>query len=442
MIHLLEDQEGLAVQEQINILFNMRFFLLVFYLIINAFNQKKNIKKISFFLILNFLTQSIFIMNAQNEKIKELENKRMELKKEIQQINSLLIDNSKTTKVAYVDLENISIKINRNQDLIRITNQQINLLTNQISKNEDQVVELNIIVEKTKDDYSKMVFNSYKSRLKESKLMFLLSSKNFLQALKRTQYMNQYSVNRRNYANSISSNIKEIELINDTIIKNIGKKEDLLNENQIEKQKLSDEKSKQRNLINGLKRKEKAYKNQIDKKQKLSKQLDFEIDRLIKEAIKESNKNTEENVFRLTPEAKALAKNFLTNKGNLPWPVERGVIIQKFGLQPHPVVRTTKIQSNGIVIATTKNASVRTVFNGTVLSVLKFKSSNLTVLVRHGDYITAYKNLSKVYVEKGQNINALQIIGNTFDNNDSKTTLQFSIFKNTTPLDPYLWIAK
>lgn len=400
-------------------------------------------KKISLFLIINFIASIILSLNAQSQKIKELENKRMQLKKEIQQINSLLIDNNKITKTAYGDLENISIKINRNQDLIRITNQQINLLTNQILKNEDQVVELNIIVEKAKDDYSKMVFNSYKSRLKESKLMFLLSSENFLQALKRTQYMNQYSVNRRNYANSISSNIKEIELINDTIIKNIGKKEDLLNQNQIEKKKLSDEKSKQSNLINGLKRKEKAYRNQIDKKQKLSKQLDVEIDRLIKEAIKESNKNTEENVFRLTPEAKALAKNFLSNKGNLPWPVERGVIIQKFGLQPHPVVRTTKIQSNGIVIATTKNASVRTVFNGTVLSVLKFKSSNLTVLIRHGDYITAYKNLSKVYVEKGQNVNALQIIGNTFDNNeDSKTTLQFSIFKNTTPLDPYLWIAK
>jgi septal ring factor EnvC (AmiA/AmiB activator) len=400
-------------------------------------------KKISLFLIINLIASIILSLNAQNQKIKELENKRMQLKKEIQQINSLLIDNNKITKTAYGDLENISIKINRNQDLIRITNQQINLLTNQIIKNEDQVVELNIIVEKAKDDYSKMVFNSYKSRLKESKLMFLLSSENFLQALKRTQYMNQYSVNRRNYANSISSNIKEIELINDTIIKNIGKKEDLLNQNQIEKKKLSDEKNKQSNLINGLKRKEKAYRNQIDKKQKLSKQLDIEIDRLIKEAIKESNKNTEENVFRLTPEAKALAKNFLSNKGNLPWPVERGVIIQKFGLQPHPVVRTTKIQSNGIVIATTKNASVRTVFNGTVLSVLKFKSSNLTVLIRHGDYITAYKNLSKVYVEKGQNVNALQIIGNTFDNNeDSKTTLQFSIFKNTTPLDPYLWIAK
>ena len=350
---------------------------------------------------------------SQTSKIKELESQRLKLKNEIKEINSLLIDNSKKTKMAYGDLENISIKINRNQDLIKITNDQINMLVNEISENENKVSELNVIVEKAKDDYSKMVFNSYKSRLKESKLMFLLSSDNFLQALKRTQYMNQYSVNRRNYANKISSSIDEIKIINDTINKSISKKESLLIE------------------------------NRMDKKQKLSNQLDKEIERLIKLAIKESNKDSDDDVFKLTPEAVLTAKNFLLNKGNLPWPVERGVIIQRFGLQPHPVVRTTKIQSNGIVIATTKNAEVRSVFNGKVLSVLKFKSSNLTVLIQHGNYITAYKNLSRVNVEKGDNVNSLQVIGNAFNNDqESKTTLQFSIFENTKPLDPYLWIAK
>ena len=379
---------------------------------------------------------------AQNSKIKELENKRIQLKKEIKQINGLLIDNNKQTKMAYGDLENISIKINRNQDLIKITNEQINLLTTRISNNKEKLNELEIDVMKAKSDYSKMIYNSYKSRLKESRLMFLLSSENFLQALKRTQYMNQYSDNRRSYANKIESNIIKIKSINDTINKNILSKENLLNENKLEEKKLSKEKTIQSNLIKGLKRKEKSYKNEIDKKQKLSNQLDKEIERLIKEAIKESNKNTSDNVFTLTPEAKLTAKNFLSNKGNLPWPVERGVIIQRFGLQPHPVVRTTKIKSNGIVIATTKNANVRSVFNGVVLSVLKFKSSNLTVLIQHGNYITAYKNLANVYVEKGQKVNALQIIGITFDNDESKTTLQFSIFENTKALDPYLWIAK
>ena len=380
--------------------------------------------------------------NAQSTKIKDLENKRIQLKKEIKEINGLLIDNTKQAKMAYGDLENISIKINRNQDLIKINNQQINLLTSTIIKNERKVNQLEKEVDKAKNDYSKMIYNSYKSRLRESRLMFLLSSENFVQALKRTQYMNQYSDNRRSYANKIESNIEKIKLINDTIIKNIESKETLLAENKVEEKKLSQEKNKQTKLINGLKRKEKNYKNDIDKKQKLSNQLNKEIEKLIKEAIKESNKNSTKNVFTLTPEAKLTAKNFLSNKGNLPWPVERGVIIQRFGLQPHPVVRTTKIQSNGIVIATTKNASVRSVFNGVVLSVLKFKSSNLTVLIQHGNYITAYKNLASVFVEKGQKVSSLESIGITFDNDETKTTLQFSIFENTKALDPYLWIAK
>ena len=381
-------------------------------------------------------------INAQSTKIKDLENKRIQLKKEIKEINGLLIDNTKQAKMAYGDLENISIKINRNQDLIKINNQQINLLTSTIVKNERKVNQLKKDVDKAKNDYSKMIYNSYKSRLRESRLMFLLSSENFLQALKRTQYMNQYSDNRRSYANKIESNIEKIKLINDTIIKNIESKESLLAENKLEEKKLSQEKNKQTKLINGLKRKEKNYKNDIEKKQKLSNQLNKEIEKLIKEAIKESNKNSTKNVFTLTPEAKLTAKNFLSNKGNLPWPVERGVIIQRFGLQPHPVVRTTKIQSNGIVIATTKNASVRSVFNGVVLSVLKFKSSNLTVLIQHGNYITAYKNLASVFVEKGQKVSSLESIGVTFDNDETKTTLQFSIFENTKALDPYLWIAK
>ena len=127
---------------------------------------------------------------------------------------------------------------------------------------------------------------------------------------------------------------------------------------------LSNEKKEQNNLIRSLKKK-RAYKKQINDKQRQASLLDKEIDRLIKEAIKESNINSSLSTFSLTPEAKALAESF-SKISKLPWPVERGVIIQKFGLQSHPVVKTTKIKSNGIVIATTKNANIRSVFNGKV----------------------------------------------------------------------------
>ena len=391
-------------------------------------------------LLINLLIPQIFV--AQTQKISELENKRKILKEEILKINSLLIDNSKKKKNAFSDLENLTFKIIRKEELIKLTNQQINLLNSDVKKNQEKIEKLNIEILGARKDYAKMIFNSYKSRLKESRLMFLLSSQNFLQAFKRSQYFDQFSKGRREMASSIQSNVKNVKASNDTLKIKISQKEYLIESNENEKKKLSNEKKDQNNLINSLSKRESSYKKQINDKQKQALLLDKEIDRLIKEAIRESNKNSSSTIFSLTPEGKALAESFSNNKGNLPWPVERGIVIQKFGLQTHPVVRTTKIKSNGIVIATNENANVRTVFKGKVLSILKFKGSNLTVLIQHGNYISVYKNLSKVYVNKGQDVESLEIIGQVFSNNsDSKTTLQFSIFNNTTALDPYLWIA-
>ena len=391
-------------------------------------------------LLIILIIPQIFV--AQTQKISELENKRKILKEEILKINSLLIDNSKKKKNAFSDLENLTFKIIRKEELIKLTNQQINLLNSDVKKNEEKIEKLNIEILRARKDYAKMIFNSYKSRLKESRLMFLLSSQNFLQAFKRSQYFDQFSKSRREIASSIQSNVKNVKASNDTLKIKISQKEYLIESNENEKKKLSNEKKDQNNLINSLSKRESSYKKQINDKQKQALLLDKEIDRLIKEAISESNKNSSSTIFSLTPEGKALAESFSNNKGNLPWPVERGIVIQKFGLQTHPVVRTTKIKSNGIVIATNENANVRTVFKGKVLSILKFKGSNLTVLIQHGNYISVYKNLSKVYVNKGQDVESLEIIGQVFSNNsDSKTTLQFSIFNNTTALDPYLWIA-
>ena len=384
-----------------------------------------------------------FVSIAQTKKIKDLENERKVLKNEILEINSLLINNSKKKKNAFNDLESLTYKINKSETLIKLTNDQINLLNFEVEKNEDKIYKLNVEIIAARKDYSDMIFNSYKSRLKENRLMFLLSAENFLQAFKRSQYFEQFSKNRKEMALSIQTKVGTVKKIIDTLKTKISEKDSLINFNLSEKKILSNEKKEQNNLIRSLKKRESAYKKQINDKQRQASLLDKEIDRLIKEAIKESNKNSSLSTFSLTPEAKALAESFSKNKGKLPWPVERGVIIQKFGLQSHPVVKTTKIKSNGIVIATTKNANIRSVFNGKVLSILKFKGSNLTVLIQHGNYISVYKNLSKVYVNKGQNVESFDIIGEVFSSNsESKTTLQFSIFNNTTALDPYLWIAK
>ena len=420
-------QAGLVVPGLIDILIDSNFLKLI------------NIKTYSLIFIFFFSSWAF----TQTTKIKQLESQRILIKKEIGNINALLFDNSKTTKIAYNDLENISIRIFKNQELIKLTNQQINIITNEIDKKNDSIDFLKSEIKQVREQYSLMIKNSYKSKLKESRLMFLLSSDDFLQALKRSRYINQFSKDRKRVANKISNSIKLLDKKIVTLNSLKSAKNNLLKQNQENQINLeTEEKSKER-LISGLRRKEKTYKKQINEKQKISINLDKEIDRLIKEAIRKSNDESDNNLFKLTPEARALSEKFSANKGNLPWPVERGAVIQKFGLQPHPVVRTTKIQSNGLVIATTKDAEIRTVFNGTVLSILKFKGSNITVLVQHGSYITAYKNIDEVYVEKGEKVSALQKIGKVFNPKDgSKSTLQFSIFNNTKAIDPYMWIVK
>ena len=200
--------------------------------------------------------------------------------------------------------------------------------------------------------------------------------------------------------------------------------------NQAEKEKKAEAKKKE---------KEKA-KAEEEKQTRL---IDNEIQKLIRLAIVESNKNNNSANFSLTPEGRLISTNFQANKGRLPWPVKEGVIIRRFGTQPHPVVRTTTINSNGISLATSPNSVAYSVFDGEVLSVYGFSGGNPGVLIRHGKYISNYQNLSSIFVKKGDKINANDEIGIVFTNESTgKTVLKFNIFNELKPENPTIWLDK
>ena len=387
---------------------------------------------------------SVQIVFSQASSRKDLENQKQAIQKELKQINNLLFINNKKKEVAFSDIENLTLKIQRQQEIVKLTNRQINILNDEISQNQKTKANLEKDLEEIKLAYKQMIIRSYKARSGKNKLMFILSAETFFQAFKRTQYIKQYASQRRNQAKKIVSISENISNVIKDLSQRLDLKSDLLKKNRDNQKTLESEKTRVNKMAYQLRSQEKKYKRNIVLKQKESEKIDKEIEKLIKEAIAASNrKKAKSNNFSLTPEALALAKSFELNKGKLPWPVSRGVVIQKFGTQPHPVVRTAKIKSNGIVIATEKSAKVKTVFKGIVLSVLKFRGSNPTVLVQHGNYITAYKNLAKVFVEKGDNLDSGQVIGEVYNNESSgKSTLQFSVFKKTTPLNPIYWILK
>ena len=376
----------------------------------------------------------------------ELEVQKERLTIEIKQINKLLFKNTKKKKDVLSEVEDLNLKISVRSQLVSVNNQQANLLTRQIIVNERDIGNLRKELTALKKDYAEMIRKSYKSKSSQNRLMFLFSSESFLQAYKRIQYMKQYASFRKKQGDEIADKTTTLQTLNTTLINQKRKKEVLVSENQKVQQTLEIERKSQEVLIRSLKKRASSLATSIKQKQKKAAAIDREIERLIREAIAASNKaagKKSSKTFVLTPEAELLAKNFTANKGRLPWPVEKGVVTQRFGTQPHPVVRTTMIKSNGVTIATSPNAVVRAVFEGEVMTVLSFKGSNPTVLIKHGNYITTYKNIGKLYVKKGDNVKAKQAIGEIFTHPQTgKTILQFSVFNEFTPQNPKSWIYK
>tara|TARA_B100001741_G_C16552353_1_gene600111 strand:+ start:1450 stop:2667 length:1218 start_codon:yes stop_codon:yes gene_type:complete len=375
---------------------------------------------------------------------KGLEKKSLKLRKEIKQINNLLFLNKKIKKSTLTEAEDVEIKISIRRELIKINNEQVNSLDKLININQRDISENRSEIKSLKNDYSEMVKNAYKSKSMQNRLMFIFSSEDLLQAYKRLNYLKQYSAFRKKQVEKIKEKTLILQELNQDLIKQKQKRKLLVEDNRRENEKLIQEQYQQNKILKELKRKSTYFTKQIKIKQLQAESIDKEIQKLIREAIAFSNKkekNKLSNFFKLTPEAKVLADNFRANKGKLPWPVLKGVIIQKYGTQAHPVVKTTKIKSTGITIASIDNAEVRAVFEGQVMSILSFKNSNPTVLIKHGNYITAYKNLSKVFVKKGQRLDSKETIGEVFTNSETgRTVLQFSIFNAMKPENPSLWL--
>ena len=398
------------------------------------------------FYILIFFALGFGQLKAQqtSKQQKELEAQRIRLKKEIKQINTILFKNSKTRKNALTEVEDLQVKLNVRSELIKVTNQQANLLTSKIRINEKNISVQRKELEDLKSEYANLIRKSYESKSLQNRLMFLFSSENFLQAYKRLRYLKQYVRYRRKQGKAISEKTKLLQQLNQMLSNEKSYKILLIEENRIVQKEIEKEKKEQNSLIKNLERRQKKLASQISKKEKQQRAIDREINRLIREAIAASNSRAGKKgkkTFQLTPEAKLLADNFISNKGRLPWPLEKGIVVQGFGRQRHPVVKTTIIQSNGVVIATEPLAQVRAVFEGEVMSIIVIKGSNPSVLIRHGNFITLYTNLAKLYVKKGEKVNAKQAIGEVFTNQQTgKTQLQFGIFNNVKALNPKDWV--
>ncbi|WP_461533244.1 murein hydrolase activator EnvC family protein [Sinomicrobium sp.] len=404
-------------------------------------------RRIGYLLLITVLMLSVSAVYGQSDQQRELEAKRARLQEEIRQINSMLSKQQKERQNVVTEVEDLNQKIRVRQELIRVTNRQANLLNREVNNNMKKIDDLREELEDLKENYAETVRQSYRSKSKQSRLMFLLSSQDFFQAYKRLQYMKQYADYRKEQGESIKSTTEELQELNKTLIAQRKEKEQLVAENKKEQLALEKERKQQQGLIASIRQKESQYTSQIKKKQEETKAIDRHIERLIREAIAESNKKAGKSAsnatFALTPEAKVIANNFAANKGKLIWPVGKGVKSRGYGEYSDPVYPAVKNFNNGVIIATERGEKARAVFGGEVSAIIAIPGANKAVQVRHGNYITTYYNLGRIYVKKGQKVSAKTELGEIFTSpSTGKTELKFLLYRDTNRLNPEDWIYR
>jgi murein hydrolase activator len=393
---------------------------------------------------------------SQSKKQQELEEQRQSILKEIQQINSLLFKTRGEKKSVLSQVEDLDQRIRTTENLIKITNRQANLLTREINDNLNKIDNLRTELTELKEDYAAMIKKSYKSKSEQSRVMFLLSSESFLQAYKRIQYMKQYTKYRKQQGESIKEKTELLKVLNKDLLVQKEKKNSLVAENKKTKAQLTKERTNQQELIASLKKDEGTFASQIRAKQKAADAIDREIEKIIAEAIAASNAAatkddvkgntvaTRSSTFAMNAEATALAANFTSNKGKLPWPITKGgVVVSSYGRHRHPQFPNVEVYNSGVEIATDKGAQARAIFNGTVLSIFQQTGPKRTVMVQHGNYISVYNNLTNLLVKKGDKVSTKQALGTVYENPATgKTILKFVITQNSNRLNPADWIYK
>lgn len=397
--------------------------------------------------------------SALSQTKDELKKQKTSIEKEISYTTNLLNKTKANKSKSLSYLKVLDKQINNKERLLQTLNIEISLLNKQIQKTGLSIVktEQSILAEQEnlvllKSEYAKMIFACFKKKGNRNDLIFIISAEDFNQAYKRIIYLKQYASFRINQAIKITESQKELERkkvdLNSQQVQlslESASKNELVTAKKNELNTISETKQEKQELVKKLSKSERVFKKQLQDKQNRAKALDDKIRKIIEEEIRKAREEAEKKNkgFSLTPEAMALSSEFNNNKGKLPWPLAKGVIVQGYGKQKHAVFAGVETFNNGIDIATDKNMSVRAVFDGVVSRIFFIKGEGKAILLNHGEYFSVYSGLKEVSVKVGDKLLAKEEIGIVFTQElEEKTELHFEIWKGYDKHDPSKWLYK
>ena len=407
------------------------------------------------------------------KKIQELENQRNELQQQIAASETLLRSTKKDVKSQLDNLALINGQIEDRKKYIRSIENDVQSLNNEINTLQRQLRGLQRELKDKKDKYGASVQYMYRNKSIQEKLMFIFSAENLSQTYRRLRYVREYADYQRLQAIEIERKQKQVEAKKTELETTRSAKEKLLQEGEAEKKKLEKQEKDKQTILNGLKRKQRNIQNEINKKHRSANRLNTQIDRLIEQEIEKARKRAEEEArkkakeeaakkgtkpidkskvvekpaakgtvdkFRMNTEDRKLSGTFEKNKGILPMPITGPyVIVGRYG--QYAVTKNVRLDNKGIDIRGKAGAKARAIFDGEVSAIFKYNGLN-NVLVRHGNYISVYCNLSAVAVTKGAKVTTRQEIGTVHVDTSGNPILHFQLRKETTKLNPEVWLGR
>ena len=398
------------------------------------------------------------------QKIKELENQRNELQQQIAESETLLRSTKKDVKSQLDNLALINGQIADRKKYINAIERDVKSLNNEINALQRQLKTLQRDLKDKKDKYESSVQYMYRNKSIHEKLLFIFSADNLSQTYRRMRYVREYANYQRLQAIEIERKQKQVNVKKAELETTREAKEKLLEEGEAEKKKLEKQEKEKQGILNGLKRKQRGIQSEINKKRRSANKLNAQIDRLIEQEIEKARKRAEEEArkagkkageksagkqpvqkgtvdkFRMNSEDRQLSGTFESNKGRLPMPITGPyVIVGRYG--QYAVTKNVRLDNKGIDIRGKEGAKARAVFDGEVSAIFKYNGLS-NVLVRHGNYISVYCNLSSVSVAKGSKVKARDEIGVIQKDASGNAVLHFQLRKETTKLNPEVWLGR
>lgn len=430
-----------------------------------------------FVILVSSLWLAIPLSAQSNKLIRELEGKRGDLQKQIAETESILQNTKKDVGSQLNGLAALTGQIEERKRYILAINNDVETIERELVSLNRQLNSLEKDLKEKKKKYEASVQYLYKNKSIEEKLMFIFSAKNLGQTYRRMRYVREYATYQRLQGEEILKKQEQIRKKKAERQQVKAAKEGLLKERENEKAKLEAQEKEKRTLVANLQKKQKGLQSEVNKKRREANQLNARIDRLIAEEIERARKRAAEearreaaarkkadtngkgasktgtaakpkseplDAFTMSKADRELSGSFVANRGKLPMPISGPYIItSRYGQYSVEGLRNVKLDNKGIDIQGKPGAQARAIFDGKVAAVFQLNGL-FNVLIRHGNYISVYCNLSSASVKSGDTVSTKQSIGQIFSDgaDNGRTVLHFQLRREKEKLNPEPWLNR